>query len=73
MRQGCGVSVVSVWGAVRVVPVVRLIEFRFPGDGRLATAMEHRGGQDDDDGALPWLGGGPGPRAGWGRRCGSGC
>jgi len=24
--------------------------------GPLTTTMEHRGGQDNDDGALPWLG-----------------
>jgi hypothetical protein len=44
---------------VRVVPVVRLIAFRFPEAGLFTTTMEHRGGRDDDDGALPWLGGGP--------------
>ena len=40
---------------MRVVPVVRLIAFRLPGDGRLTTTMEHRGGLDNDDGALSWL------------------
>jgi hypothetical protein len=42
---------VGVRVAVRVVPVVRLIAFRFPGSGLRTTTMEHRGGQDDDDGA----------------------
>jgi hypothetical protein len=55
MWHGCGFSAVSVWVAVPVVPVVRLIGFRFPGAGLSTTTMEHRGGLDDDDGALPWL------------------
>jgi hypothetical protein len=33
MRQGCGLSAVSAWIAVRLVPVVRLIAFWFPGPG----------------------------------------
>ena len=47
---------------MRLVPVVRLIAFGFPGAGLLTTTMEHRGGRDNGDGALPWLRGGPGPR-----------
>jgi hypothetical protein len=31
---------------MRMVPVVRLIAFRFPGTGLLATTMEHHGGRD---------------------------
>jgi hypothetical protein len=51
----CGFSAVSAWIAVRVVAVVRLIAFRFAGPGLLTTTMEHRGGQDHDNGTLPWL------------------
>src|SRR5579859_1007394 len=55
MEHGCGFSEVRAGGAVRVVAVVRLIAFRFPGGELPATTMEHHGGQDHDDGALPWL------------------
>jgi hypothetical protein len=33
LPHGGGFSAVSAWVAVRVVPVVRLIAFRFPGAG----------------------------------------
>jgi hypothetical protein len=42
--------------AGRVVLVVHLIAFRRLQASALTTTMEHRGGSDQDDGALSWLG-----------------
>jgi hypothetical protein len=46
---------VSAWITVRLVPLVLLFAFRLPGPGPLTTTMEHHGGRNHDDGALPWL------------------
>jgi hypothetical protein len=48
---------VGTWVAVRVVPVVPLIAFRFPGAVLPATTMEHRGGRDPMPLSLPVAGG----------------
>jgi hypothetical protein len=53
--MGAAFPAVSAWGAVPLVLLVLLFAFQLPGPGPLTTTMEHRGGRDHDDGALPWL------------------
>jgi hypothetical protein len=63
-------SEVSIRVAGPVVPVMHLITFRHLQSAPLTTTMEHRGGQDNDDGASSWLrqpGTGPAPGRVWGR------
>jgi len=62
-------SAVSIGFAGRVVPVMHLITFWRLQTAPLTTTMEHRGGQDNDDGASSWfrrLGTGPAPVRGLG-------